>query len=95
MPKPIQVNAEPIPDLVGELGLLSLKCKEMVSFVNDTRLGLLDDQLIILYNMIRNMSSRINHEIQRGARIENILKLKEEYSRLEYFLLEKRNLSSS
>lgn len=98
VPRIIQVNRigiEPLPNLEDEIQLLSLKCKDMVSFVNDTRLGLLDDHLIILYGMISNMGIRINREIQRGPKIENILKIKDEYNRLEYWLLEKRNLSSS
>ena len=95
VPKPIQVNIEPLPNLDEEVKILSLKCKDMVSFVNDTRLGLFDDHLVILYDMIRSMSNKIGYEIQRGPKIENILKLKDEYNRLEYWLLEKRNLSSS
>jgi hypothetical protein len=95
VPRPIQINVEPLPNLDEEVKILSLKCKDMVSFVNDTRLGLFDDHLIILYSMIRSMSNKIGHEIHNGPKIENILKLKNEYNRLEYWLLEKRNLSSS
>jgi hypothetical protein len=95
MPRAIQVNIEPLPILEEEVEILSIKCKYMVSFVNDTHLGLLDDHLIIIYGMIRDMHDRISHEIQRGPKIENIRKINDEYTRLEYWLLEKRNLSSS
>ena len=95
VPKSVQVNIEPIPDLDEEIRILSQNCKNMVSFVNDTRLGLFDDHLIILYSIIRHMSNKIASEISRGPKIENILKLKDEYNRIEYWLLEKRNLSSS
>ena len=95
MPRPIQVNSINAPSLGEDVQLLYLKCKDMVSFVNNTRLGLFDDHLIIIYNMLNDMSVRISHEIQRGPKTENILKIKDEYTRLEYWLLEKRNLSSS
>lgn len=85
-----KIYVEPIPNVDDEVRFLLLKCKDMVSFVNDTRLGLLDHHLVILYDTIRTMNSEIYREMKKGPNVDNVLKLKSQYDRLEYWLLEKK-----